>query len=400
MEPDPVNSFITPLEAFGGVPDWWEPLFQASSNASVFLSAAWLQSWLEVYGTDFDGFWVRWEHGGVTVGGCLLTIRTVYKGILPIRTCSLNASGNASKRTPTIEYNDILHIKGFEEAIAADFARVMSTFKWHRLLIDGHPEHALLSRFISRIPQLGVQSELKPARFAELSGSPETPFEATLSGKVGSHIRRNRKLFEQKLGTMHVRSAASLEEAIHYFLELSRLSNARWEGTDQTGTFTSPAIVDFHRRLIARLWALKTVNLICVGNESATVGYLYNFIHGGKVQVFQTGFVYEQESKLSPGMLTHLLAINHYRSSGFDEYDFLAGDSLYKRSLAKGERKLYWTAVYNQTRYVRLLMSMRRMKSRITKAVARMPMTSPDRSNRVSGAPAILPSTLTAEAKA
>jgi CelD/BcsL family acetyltransferase involved in cellulose biosynthesis len=62
--------------------------------------------------------------------------------------------------------------------------------------------------------------------------------------------------------------------------------------------------------------------------------------------------------------VTHELAIDHYRRAGEREYDFLAGDARYKRTLAKSFRTLHWTVVYRNAAWIRLLFALRdRMRS-------------------------------------
>ena len=107
---------LSPLISGEGLPSWWGPLFNAACNPSVFLSPAWLESWLEVYGGEFEGVWVRWEDGGMVIGGCLLVTRKSWKWGILIKTISLNATGESTRRIPAAEYNDVLHFAGYENA--------------------------------------------------------------------------------------------------------------------------------------------------------------------------------------------------------------------------------------------------------------------------------------------
>src|SRR5271166_5384007 len=77
------------------VPPWWQPLFAACSTSSIFLSPSWLQTWLEIYGGEFEKSWVHWESNDGVVGGCLLLSRRIRVRSLPLRTLFLNASGQA-----------------------------------------------------------------------------------------------------------------------------------------------------------------------------------------------------------------------------------------------------------------------------------------------------------------
>lgn len=359
-----LEAVTSPLAPDAGVPAWWEELFHAACNRSVFLSRDWMQSWLEVYERDFDGVWVRWEHRGATVGGCLLLTRVVWRGGVPMRSLFVNATGEAGERTPLAEYNDVLHVGGHELAIAADLARIVRAMRWSRLLLSGHREGSLLGRLARLVPAALVEHDPRPAPYVDLASLPAS-FEATLNGKGGSQIRRNTRLYEKEHGPCRVTVADSLEQAMHFFEDLSILHRTSWESRGHSGSFSSNAVRDFHRRLIRRLWRQQAVDLVRVGNEQAVIGYLYNFTSEAKVYYFQSGFAYRDGCKLSPGLLTHCLAIEHYRQRGWREYDFLAGDVRYKRSLANECRALHWTVVYRDRAWVRFLLWLRAMRGRL-----------------------------------
>jgi CelD/BcsL family acetyltransferase involved in cellulose biosynthesis len=362
----PVRAAISPLVSGAAIPQWWEPLSRSSCNGSVFLSSAWMQSWLEVYGNDFQGQWIRWEHERETVGGCLLVSRIVWKRCIPMRSLYLNATGEVIERAPLAEFNDILHVPGYGEAIAADFARLVQTMAWDRLLLSGYEERGVLDRLIPLLPAAEVHHEPRAAPYVDIAALPEKEFMATLTGKAGNHIRRNFRLHEEEHGELSVTTASSLEQAMQYFREMAILHNARWKSKGQDGSFSSPAVVDFHQRLIKRLWPGQTVDLVCVRGTRSIIGYLYNFIAQGKVYFFQSGFTYQDNSKLSPGLLTHSISIEHYRQRGFREYDMLAGDARYKRALAKDSRTLHWTVVYRDRIWIRAALWLRATLARLT----------------------------------
>src|SRR3546814_7068558 len=96
-----------------------------------------MRTWLEVYAADVKGWWVRWDHDGTTVAGCLLLGRVVWKQFIPLRSLYLNATGEAVARTPLAEFNDILCLSGYEEIVADDFATMLNTLRWERRS-EGH----------------------------------------------------------------------------------------------------------------------------------------------------------------------------------------------------------------------------------------------------------------------
>lgn len=360
-----VNASLRPLDASAGLPEWWGPLFQASANRSVFLSDSWMQSWIEVYANDFKGWWVSWDQDGTIVAGCLLLSRVVWKQFIPLRSLYLNATGEAVERTPLAEFNDILCVPGYEDVIATHFSAVLNAMRWDRLLLSGHEEHSLASRIVPNLASRAVEIDSRPAWFVDIDALPQGAFETTLAGKVGSHIRRNTRLFEKQYGELKCESAKSLDQAIQYFRDLAVLHNARWQAKGQDGSFSNASVVNFHERLIRRLWQHQSVDMIRVTGGSEVIGHLYNFTSEGKVYVFQTGFAYGSDTRLSPGLLTHSVSIEQYRLRGFREYDLLAGDASYKRALAKSCRTLHWTVVYRNSRWMRCILWLRALKTRL-----------------------------------
>lgn len=360
-----VQASIVPLTAEHGVPSWWPPLFHASCNRSVFVSDAWMRSWLEVYSQDFSGWWIRWEDDGVTVAGCLLLSRVVWKQSIPLRSLYLNATGEAIERTPLAEFNDILCLPGYDDAVATSFAALLTRMPWDRILLSGYEDHAVIGRIVPMLPAAVVETDSRPAWYVDLAALPAKAFEATLAGKVGSHIRRNTRLFEKQFGELRFATATTLDQAMQYFRALSALHNARWQTKGHGGSFSSAAVVNFHERLIGLLWPQRAVDMVCVSGGSQVIGHLYNFTSEDKVYVFQTGFSYGGDSRLSPGLLTHALSIEQYRLRGFREYDLLAGDAGYKRALAKSSRTLHWTVVYRDSRWIHCMLWLRALKARL-----------------------------------
>ena len=366
-----VVAVVSPLVVGAGAPGWWEPLFKTCRNPSVFLSPAWMESWLEVYGLEFEGSWVRWESSGIVVGGCLFVTRRVWKWAVPMKTIFLNATGESVHRTPMAEYNDILHLAGYEAAIATDAVRVLRAQRWSLLSIVGYEKNALVTRLVSGLPAAAIETDERKANFVDLAALVNIEFETSLAGKAGNHIRRNRRLYETAYGNFEVVRARDLEEAMRFFADLVGLHTTRWGKKGKGGSFSSEAVVDFHRRLIGRLWPVGGVDLVSVRAAGKVVGYLYNFTTENKVYFFQSGFSYEHGSKRSPGLLTHALCIEDYRLKGYSEYDLLAGEAQYKRALARNERSLYWTVIYRDVSWPRIVLSAVKLKGKVENLLRR-----------------------------
>jgi CelD/BcsL family acetyltransferase involved in cellulose biosynthesis len=77
---------------------------------------------------------------------------------------------------------------------------------------------------------------------------------------------------------------------------------------------------------------------------STILGYLYNLVVGDRVFSYQSGFDY-RHADLKPGIITHVMAIDHYLAGNVATYDLLEGESQYKRSLSHLSLPMYWLAV-------------------------------------------------------
>ena len=158
---------------------------------------------------------------------------------------------------------------------------------------------------------------------------------STLSGNTRRQVQRSAKLYEEG-GELTVEIARSDEEKRSIWADLVRLHTATWTLRGGTGAFDNPDLVAFHRKL--RGDYPDAVDLVRVRVGDTVIGCLYNFLHDGQVLNYQSGFLYAVDNRLKPGLLTHVLAAQHYLEAGYDCYDMLVGDTQYKRSLgSRGE---------------------------------------------------------------
>jgi CelD/BcsL family acetyltransferase involved in cellulose biosynthesis len=79
--------------------------------------------------------------------------------------------------------------------------------------------------------------------------------------------------------------------------------------------------------------------------ENHAIGYLYNYLWKERVYVLQTGFRLEDDKRLMPGYVTHVMAIDHNLSKGMKLYDLMHGDSVYKQVLCDTKENLVWYSV-------------------------------------------------------
>ena len=359
-----LKRIIIPLAKSNLVPDWWKPLFAAAARPSIFIGAEWMQNWIDIYGAEFEGQWICWEKEGVVVGGCLMLTREVRKGIFSLRSVYFNATGTATERTPFAEFNDVLFLAQFRSEIAADLADFLGSQPWDRVFISGYERGGVLDELRSSLPSADVECNTQTAAYVDLVALQDVTLESSLSSNTRSQFRRSAMRYEKQYGSLRLHRASSRHEALIYLDQLAIWHNERRGTKGETGSFESHSILRFHQRLVEALFGTGEVDLLRLDAGETPIGYLYNFLQHGKVYFFQSGFRYENDSKMKPGLVTHALAIQRYIEDGLQEYDFLAGDSQYKRSFAKQARMLDWSVVYRNNTRVKLLLAMRKLAYR------------------------------------
>jgi CelD/BcsL family acetyltransferase involved in cellulose biosynthesis len=213
----------------------------------------------------------------------------------------------------------------------------------HLLILDGFCPGEL-DAFTTAEPDLRVTRAIAHAvDLASIRASGGTVLEALRRGTV-SKIRRSMRLLEAEYGPVQLEWADSPAQADDIFTEMCVIHNARWRSDGRAGVFESTRFDGFHRQLIARLLPEGRVLLARVKAGGTTIGCDYDFVERGRVLGYQWGIRHFEENAISAGLVVGATVMQAALERGFDEYDWLAGDVLYKRMLATDERELTWAS--------------------------------------------------------
>lgn len=161
-----------------------------------------------------------------------------------------------------------------------------------------------------------------------------------MASKTRAKLRQNVRRYSAA-GPLRVEVARDIPGGLTMLEELAGLHQRTWQARGHPGVFASARFMEFHRTLIRKALPLDRVQLLCAAAGDQTIGLLYNFALHGKVYFYQCGFNY-RHPRLSPGLITQALAIQHCLAEGRKEYDLLAGDSPHKRSLSTTSRQILW----------------------------------------------------------
>lgn len=330
------------------------------ASASFFLSWHWMGTWLDWLPVDVSTQMLQVEHGGTVVGLAILARRVLRRHhLLWSRALFLNRSGDPALDEISIEHNGILAARGSEGHVArAGVQHLIDHEKrWDELFIDGMNDPAS----ILETPLEGARVQVMRsglARTVDLAAirAADGDFCAILGPNTRYQVRRSRRELE-RMGPVKLDVAGDRIQAREYLHRMRDLHQQYWRARGMPGSFAKPAFGTFHERLIEREFDAGVVQLLRLTAGERELGYLYNHLYGGRVYSYQSGFAYPEDATSQhyrPGLVAHALAIEHNAARGFDVYDFLAGDSDFKRRLATGSEPLAWLVVQRPRLKLRL----------------------------------------------
>jgi CelD/BcsL family acetyltransferase involved in cellulose biosynthesis len=349
----------------------WRGLEQRAA-APFFLTWTWIGAWLRTI--DGPCYLLRVSAGGHCVGlalvGAAVAIR--HRGLLRVPTLHLNTTGNETHDLVTIEYNDILADRDHDPAVRRAWLGHLLRL---RRLPDGRRFDALAWRGALAPHATAVLDGLAwpwrvvaeaPSAYVDLAAirASGRTYLDHVSANTRRQVRRAMALYEERYGPLRLDAAADVAEALAFFHAAGALHQARWEPRGKPGAFAYPFYIRFHERLITEGLPDGVVELVRVSAGEVPIGYLYNFLYRGRVYYYFSGFRYESDNRLKPGLVSHTLCIERHLARGMEVYDFMAGDNRYKTSLGQPGPKMISVLIERPTPRVRLEYFLRRLRDR------------------------------------
>ncbi len=364
-----IDVSIAPLSRLGDLESAWRDL-EARSDAEFFLTWHWIGPWLATVRSP--PFVLVARRAGRVEGLALLGYHPVrrHRGLVRVPTLHLNQSGLPEQDVTTIEYNGILTDK--TSSVAVWQACVGLLMSLHRLP-DGRRIDAVAwngARECTMRRALGPHR----ARWRTVAEAPSAavdlaairasglPFLQQISANTRRQVRRAMALYEERHGPLQLEVARDVAEAHAWFHAAGVLHQARWEPRGKPGAFAYPFYVRFHERVIADGLPARVVELARISAGTMPIGYLYNFLFRGRVYYYFSGFRYEGDNRLKPGLVSHTMCIERYLARDIDVYDFMAGDNRYKTSLGRPGPRMVGVVAERSRLDLRLEAGIRAMK--------------------------------------
>jgi CelD/BcsL family acetyltransferase involved in cellulose biosynthesis len=342
----------------------WKDL-QARADHSFYLSWLWIGTWLRHLPNGAQPLVLTARRAGKIVGLAILCRRRAWSFWPHVRArWLLNETGDASFDRLCIEYNHILVERSSADAIMVACLEALT----HRL---SHSDQLVLSGIDLDLElvacrtarRAGLVTDLKladTARWIDFAKIHQKGgnYRATLGRNTRQAVNRAMRLYAER-GPVELRIMEATSEALAAFDLLADLHQSRWGGK---GAFVNPSFRQFHRELIARGVPTGAVRISRTLAGDQTIGVLYNFVHDGRVLNYQGGFLYEHDSRLKPGLVSHVLSVEDSIAREECGYDFLAGSAGHKPHLANAEHALKWISIGKDSTERRIEAKLRRAK--------------------------------------
>ena len=325
---------LFPCEKNAVLRDKWLAM-EAVCEHTFFTSWDWISCWMETVGSEILQC-EAWMGENLVGLGLFVEKRERGLGIISFRRLCLHRTGDRYRDRMCIEWNDLLIWPGLEQRVRRQVvAELTHGPKGADEVVfgftpEGHNAGMVDPGFVPRIGYPYPSPFVDLVRVREEGG-----FDNTLSHKTRANVRKSIRLAEA-IGHIELQSAASAEEALSYFREAGPFHIERFKDrTDgrQSG-YLNPNFVAFHERLIPAAFQQGNLDLVKVTAGGVLLAYMYFFVYRKMVLFYLSAINYTGFGKGQPGLIANYLCIRKFSDQGMDKYDFLAGDSLYKRVLA------------------------------------------------------------------
>ena len=344
----------------------WRDL-EPRADITFYLSWHWIGTWLELGGPPELVLIGRADGQVVCLG---LLRKSVQRRSLIVRSrmLHLHQSGIPAEDVICIEYNGFLCDRRFPrlgaEAIAY-LRRSPAIGRFDELQIGGATEE-----FFEEVRSLGCKVHVfsrKSTAFVDLRSIRESgnDYLASLSANTRYQIKRAVKIYESR-GALSLQPARTASEALQFLDELGVLHEETWRRRGGGGgAWRFPFLVAFHRRLIEKAFASGGIDIVKISCGDRPIGYIHCLVQKGWIGSYLSGFAYEDDNKVKPGLVSFYLYAQHRLNVGGDIFDFLAGDHRYKTSLGQAGPLIYTFRVQERRVQLMIEQGLRYAKHRI-----------------------------------
>ena len=355
----------------------WRDL-ESRADTSFFLRWAWIGTWLAELDTT-PPVLIGEADGAIVLLAIPFPYHRVEAGLIRVHGARLHTTGERGQDVIAIEYNGFLVDRawiGRAERAAVAYLLGPARLAGRRCdelhivaAREADREKLMPPGMLLQIPSVKPSWQVDLAAVRASGGD----YLDTLHANTRQQIRRAMRLYE-RAGKLVATRAADAATGRAYLDALAELHQRQWTARGEPGGFAFPFFVRFQRRLVETCLEAGGVELLRVTAGGQPIGYLMNLVYRGHVMAFVSGFRFEDDPKLKPGLVCHALAIARHAAEGARCYDFLAGATRYKANLGRPGPEFAYLLIQCPTFMTRA----ERAARRIWTVLRRTPREAPD----------------------
>jgi CelD/BcsL family acetyltransferase involved in cellulose biosynthesis len=320
----------------------WNTLLANSSANTLCASWDWLDTWCDVFGNDIDYAVITVREDDTLIGVAPFWVeRTRMRG-LPVRMLRFLGTGEAEAEEVCSEYLDLIAVKGRESDVADAVAQTaVATIDWDVMELRDCTIHASAATALAdALNGVNIQCNFLPQgagyRIA-LRGDLDATLEALPPSARQRLLYKRRKL--ARAGTLQWSSVSSQTQIDGALNALAQMHGSRWAARGQRGAFVSDRFRAFHLAFCRRQMSKGTLAFHALTLEGKPLATLLNYRWAGVEYFYQSGIDTHMARGQSPGLVAHVLAIEHAIAAGMHTYDLMRAEvGSYKLALgATGE---------------------------------------------------------------
>ncbi len=327
----------------------WQALLRRDGSTDPTLSPLWLETWWRVFGSEGGRSFklLSFRAGGELVGVAAFVQRRHVYGAIPFRRIESMASGEPERDEIASDYLGLIAATGYQREVARVFCEELCRGRfgpWDEFVYPrARRASAITSELYGELRRRGMDVEEETVSLCRYIPLPDSwdGYLKRLSPSRRQWLKRTLRQYEKWAGEPPVLVRAtderSLVEGQRILIDLHQRC---WQRRGKPGAFSSPAFYAFHEQLMPALLARGALDLLWINAHGRPIAALYNIHWNGRVHFYQSGRDLEVPPRLRPGIVIHALAIQDAIARGMAEYDFLAGDAAYKKSLSIASRDL------------------------------------------------------------
>ncbi len=363
-----IQTKCLPFEECENLKEKWLSI-ENEAKPDFMMSWTWIGTWIDSAINDWSGDFLNnafviesYLDDALIALGILVRTQNHRHGFINSTQLYLHRVGDPQFDILCQEYNGLLCKKEFEADASKAAAEYLISLddassvigKWDEIVIASAEPDAVDPFLIPGLDRELISTTNTYIVDLDNVRQSEQSYLSSLSKNTRYQINRSIKIY-QKSGGMNLQFAKNAEEAFEFFTESADVHKERWLKEGDVSQFDLEVCMNFHKALMKESWKNNEIDLIriTIGNDQSDeqqyVGMLYNFIYNGQVNFYMSALTYESNPKLKPGMVAHTFSIEHYLDKGLKVYNFMAGDSRYKRNLGN-QKELMLSYNYKRPR--------------------------------------------------